>query len=164
MSKDLIDGKRILIVDDEPDVLDALEELLTMCQVVRASTFDEAKGLLESQYFDIAILDIMGVDGFNLLGIAGKKDVVTVMLTAHALNPETTVKSYKEGAAFYVPKEEMANIVTYLNDVLEAKEQGKSVWWRWLDRFGAFYDKKFGMDWRDKDKEFWESMKYYDRI
>ncbi|MBW1819335.1 MAG: response regulator, partial [Deltaproteobacteria bacterium] len=39
MAKDLIDGKRILIVDDEPDVLDALEELLTMCQVVRASTF-----------------------------------------------------------------------------------------------------------------------------
>ena len=164
MATDLIDGKRILIVDDEPDVLEALEELLSMCQVVRAGTFDEAKGFLETEYFDIAILDIMGVDGFNLLGIAGKKDVVTVMLTAHALNPETTVKSYKKGAAFYVPKEEMANIVTYLNDVLEAKEQGKSVWWRWLDRFGAFYDKKFGMDWRDKDKEFWESMKYYDRI
>jgi CheY-like chemotaxis protein len=29
----LLDGKKILIVDDEPDVLDSLEELLTMCDV-----------------------------------------------------------------------------------------------------------------------------------
>ncbi|MBC8458619.1 MAG: response regulator, partial [Deltaproteobacteria bacterium] len=58
----LLDGKKILIVDDELDVLSALEELLSMCNVARASTFDEAKDMLESQDFDIAILDIMGVD------------------------------------------------------------------------------------------------------
>lgn len=164
MAKSLINGKRILIVDDEPDILEVLEELLSMCEVVKASSFEQAKYFLETEFFDMTILDIMGVDGFALLEIAGKKDVIVVMLTAHALSPETTMKSYKEGAAHYIPKEEMARIVTYLNDVLEAKEQGKSVWWRWLERFGAFYDKKFGMDWRHKDKEFWESLKYYDRI
>lgn len=163
MAKSLIDGKRILIVDDEPDVLEALEELLSMCEVVKASSFEQAKRLLETEFFDMTILDIMGVDGFALLEIANKKEVIAVMLTAHALSPETTVKACKEGAAFYVPKEEMARIVTYLNDVLEAKEKNKNVWWRWLDRFGGFYDKKFGMDWRHKDKEFWESLKYYDR-
>ena len=42
----LLEGKKILIVDDEPDILDALEELLSMCNVVKASTFDEAKGFL----------------------------------------------------------------------------------------------------------------------
>ncbi|MBL7101167.1 MAG: response regulator, partial [Desulfobacteraceae bacterium] len=41
----LLDGKRILIVDDEADILDILEELLEMCDVVKASTFDEAKEL-----------------------------------------------------------------------------------------------------------------------
>ena len=27
----LLDGKKILVVDDEPDVLESLEELLSMC-------------------------------------------------------------------------------------------------------------------------------------
>ena len=86
------------------------------------------------------------------------------MLTAHALSPEDTVKSFKDGAASYVPKEEMGNIVIYINDLLEAKEQGKSLLWRWMERFSDFYDRKFGMGWKEQNKGFWESLKYYDRF
>ena len=153
--------KRILIVDDEPDVLETLEELLTMCDVVKATSFEKAKELLETQYFDIAILDIMGVDGYQLLDIANQRDVIAVMLTAHALSPDNVVKSYKEGAASYLPKDEMANITTFLNDILEAKEQGKNLWWRWFDRLGSFFERKFGPDWQKEDKEFWEKFMYY---
>ncbi len=155
---DLLDGKKILIVDDEPDVLDTLEELLPMCEVSKATNFDEAKELLETQYFDMAILDIMGVDGYKLLEIAKSRDMIAVMLTAHALSPENTVKSYKEGAASYIPKEEMTNITSYLNDILEAKEKGKNLWWRWFDRFANFYEKKFGEDWQEHDEEFWKNF------
>ncbi|MBU0734689.1 MAG: response regulator [Proteobacteria bacterium] len=163
MNKSLLDGKRILIVDDEPDVLSTLEDLLSVCDVVKAGNFLEAKNLLSTQYFDMAVLDIMGVDGYKLLEIAIDRKVIAVMLTAHALSPEDTLKSFKDGAASFVPKEEMANIVTYLNDLLEAKEQGQSFWWRWMERFSDFYDRKFGLDWKDQDKDFWESLKYYDR-
>ena len=52
--KSLSDGKRILIVDDEPDILETLEDLLPMCDVVKAFTFEEAKELLQTQYFHIA--------------------------------------------------------------------------------------------------------------
>ena len=48
----LLDGKKVLVVDDEPDILEVLEELLEMCDVVTASTFEKAKELLESQKFD----------------------------------------------------------------------------------------------------------------
>ena len=160
MNSDLLNHKRILIVDDEPDILETLGELLPMCDVVKASSFDEAKNILETQYFDMTILDIMGVEGYKLLEIANERDVIAVMLTAHALTPEDTVKSYKEGAASYVPKEEMNNITTYLSDILEAKEAGKNFWWRWLDRFAIYYDKKFGPDWREKDEDFWEKFNY----
>jgi len=161
MEKSLLDGKKILLVDDEPDVLETLEELLSMCNVVRASTFDEAKELLENRHFDMAILDIMGVDGYKLLEIANEKGVIAVMLTAHALSPDNIFRSYKEGAASYVPKEEMLNIETFLNDILEAKEKGKSFWWRWFERLGNTYcKKKFGPDWKEKDKEFWEKFEY----
>jgi len=142
--RNLLDGKRILVVDDEPDILETMEELLSMCELVKAASFDEAKNLLESQSFDMAILDIMGVNGFELLKLAKARDLLAVMLTAHALSPETTAKAYKEGAASYVPKEKMTDIALYLNDVLEAVEKGKNSWWRWFERFGSFYEKKFG--------------------
>lgn len=159
--KSLLDGKKILIVDDEPDVLESLEDLLPMCKLVKAYSFNEAKEQLEGQYFDMAILDIMGVDGYELLDIANRRKVIAVMLTAHALSPEDTVRSYKEGAASYIPKEEMTNIATFLNDILEAKEEGKHFWWRWYDRLGAYYERKFGPDWQDHDKEFWEKFSHY---
>ena len=65
----LLTGKRILIVDDEPDILETLKDLLSLCTVIEASSFDEAKNLLESEYFDLAVLDIMGVEGYKLLEV-----------------------------------------------------------------------------------------------
>ena len=154
--KNLTEGKQILIVDDEPDVLDTLEDLLPACQVQKATSFEKAKALLESRYFDMAILDIMGVEGYQLLEICKRIGVVAVMLTARALSVEDTVKSFKEGAAYFVPKDEIANIETFLNDILEAREKAKSPWIRWLERFTPYYNKRFGPDWQHRDKEFWD--------
>ena len=159
--KDLLEGKRILLVDDEPDVLDSLEDLLPMCETVKASSFEAARNLLETESFDMTILDIMGVKGFQLLEIANQREVAAVMLTAHALNPDTVVRSYKEGAAFYLPKEQMVNIASFLKDILEAKEQGKSTWARWYDKLGSFFEKKFGENWQKDDPEFWKKFPFY---
>jgi DNA-binding NtrC family response regulator len=159
-SESRLEGKKVLIVDDEPDILETLQELLDMCHLEKASSFNEAKALLEKKPFDMAILDIMGVDGYKLLEIANQKKVIAVMLTAHALSVEDTIKSYKEGAASYVPKDEMSHITTFLEDILEAKEKGKHFWWRWMDRLASYYDEKFESDWRDKDKNFWRSFPY----
>ena len=158
MVTNLLKDKRVLVVDDEVDVLETLEELLSMCQVVKASSFDEAKRSLENQVFDIVILDIMGVEGYRLLGIAARNKALPVMLTAHALSPEDTVKSFKEGAASFVPKDRMKDIATYLADILEAKEKGRRVWGRWLERFSSYYDKKFGPNWRRGEEEFWRNL------
>lgn len=161
MKTKLLDGKRVLIVDDEPDVLETLDQLLSMCEVKKASTFEGAKELLEKEGFDIAVLDIMGVDGYKLLELSQEKDVIAVMLTAHALSPANVVKSFKGGAASYLPKDEMSHIAEFLEEVLEAKEKGKHFWWRWLDRWGSYYEKKFGADWQEDDKEFWEKFQYW---
>lgn len=158
-NKHLIDGKKILIVDDEIDVLESVEELLPMCEVVRADNFEEAKKHLESEYFDLCILDIMGVDGYQLLNIANQNNVTAVMLTAHSLSVEDTVKSFKSGAAYYVPKEKMAEMADCLNDVLEAKKENKGFLERWLDRFVGYYDTKFGQDWQNEDKAFWKRFR-----
>lgn len=159
--EELLQGKKILLVDDEPDVLEVLEELLPMCDMAKAATFDDAKNLLEGRNFDIAILDIMGVDGYELLKIANKENVLAVILTAHALSPENLMRSFKGGAASYLPKEEMGNIQVFLNDILEAKEKGEHFWWRWFGRLDSYFEEKFGHDWKDGNKEFWEKFPIY---
>ena len=158
--KNLLSGKRILIVDDEPDVLETLEELLDSARITKVDNFKDAKKLLETKKFDIAVLDIMGVDGYELLQIATGKNITSVMLTAHAFSPEHTARSHKSGAALYVPKDKVVDIATYLEDVLEAEQEGKSTWWRWIDHFAEYYDEKFEKDWQFRDKDFWKGFPY----
>lgn len=156
----ILDGKKVLAVDDEPDVLVSLKELLPMCDVSEASSFGEAKEMLESQDFDIAILDIMGVDGYGLLDIAKRKNIPAVMLTAHAFTPDNLVRSIKEGAVSYIPKEELTNISDFLADVLRAKAKGLDPWESWQERLPpTFFEKRWGAAWQDKDKEFWETFR-----
>ena len=153
----LLDGKKILIVDDEPDVLDVLEEMLDMCTVVKAGSFEEAKKYLESENFDMAILDIMGVEGYKLLNIAKYKKITTVMLTANALTPDNLVKSIKGGADSYLPKEEMTRITTFLIDILKSQDESESPWIPWQKRLSSsYFSKKWGGDWKNRNREFWE--------
>ena len=156
----LLNGKKILVVDDEPDILGVLEDILDMCEVVKAATFEEGKAQLESQPFDIAILDIMGVDGYGLLEITNRKNISAIMLTAHAFTPDNLVKTIKEGAAAYIPKEEISHIAEYLIDVLNAKEEGKNPWGSWQERLpSSYFEKRWGAAWKDTDKDFWETFK-----
>ncbi|MBW2030114.1 MAG: response regulator [Deltaproteobacteria bacterium] len=148
----LLSGKKVLVVDDDLDVLETIEELLSMCRVTKASTFDEAKELLENRDYDIAVLDIMGVRGYELLRICNRRGTIGVMLTANAMTPENVKKSFEEGAASFLPKEEMSRICLFLEDILEAREKGKSLWWRWYDRLADYFDSKFGPDWQEKHR------------
>lgn len=157
--QDRLSGKKILIVDDEPDVLDTLEELLPMCTISRASRFEEAQNLLETRRFDLAILDIMGVKGYVLLELARLQDITAVMLTAHALSPDNVIKSHKKGAAFFIPKEQMFRLVEFLNDILDAQAKGRNTWFNWLEMLSdAYWAKRFGPDWKNKDKKAWENL------
>ena len=156
----MLKGKKILVVDDEPDILEVLEEMLDMCEIVKAKTFQEAKALLESRNFDIAVLDIMGVDGYGLLEIANRKNIPALMLTAHAFTPDNLVKSIKEGAASYIPKEEISEIATYLIDVLKAKKEGKNPWDSWQERLPtSYFERRWGAAWKDHDKDFWDTFR-----
>jgi DNA-binding response OmpR family regulator len=153
----VLQGKKILVVDDEPDVLESLIELLDMCKIDTASSFEEGKQRLETEPYDIAILDIMGVDGFELLKVANKCGTPALMLTAHGLSEENLKRSAQEGAAYYAPKEKMHEIHIYVADVLAALEKNKSTWEKFFERLAGYYDKRFhGTNWREQEKSFWK--------
>ena len=159
---DILENKRILVVDDEIDVLDTIVDLLDMCQIDTASDFESAHRFLNQNVYDIAILDIMGVRGYDLLETAHQKDLPTLMLTAHALSPESFVKSMQNGANAYVPKEKLAEIEVYVADVLEAHQNGIQRSKNWYARLKSFFDKQFGYDWLDGYKEAQEKYEWLD--
>ena len=140
-----IKGKTILAVDDEPDVLDTLGELLSICQVVKKTSYDDAVEYLNSDNPDLAILDIMGVNGFELLKLCVEKKIDAVMLTAHAFSIESLKKSLDLGARAYLPKEKMADIVSFLEDVVT--KEHKESWQRLFERLGELLNATFGSNW-----------------
>ncbi|MGD8338636.1 MAG: response regulator [Desulfobacterales bacterium] len=152
---DTIKGKQILIVDDELDILESLEEALEVCKISKASTFEAAKEMLEAKQYDAAILDIMGVRGYDLLQIAVSREIPAIMLTAHALTADDFIKSMKSGAYAYIPKDEMADITYYLADTLRARQERSAKPRGWFAKLESYFAKKFGPDWLDSVKDLW---------
>jgi len=157
-TEDLLTDRRILVVDDEPDILETVEELLDMCTLETAATFDDAKKLIENNLYDMAILDIMGVSGYDILELARKKNIPALMLTAHALTPGNLKESIQKGADSYIPKDELANLVSHVADVIKTRIEGKQGHGGWFSKLKPFFDKSFGQGWRDKDRSFWDSF------
>ena len=151
--------KLILAVDDEPDVLETIAEQLPTdvnLTLHTATSFEKARQYLVSYTYDLVILDIMGVRGFDLLKISVSRNFPTVMLTAHALTPDALKQSIELGARAYLPKEKLNSLTPFLEDVLKLSYQ--SVWKNALDHVATLFNKKFGSDWRVSEKEFWDEF------
>ena len=153
------DAKKILIVDDEIDILESLEDLLDDTFLVdTAASFEEAVACLKNNTYDAAVLDIMGVSGYDLLEATHTLGIPTLMLTAHALSPDNLKKSIELGADAYIPKDKMVDISLYVEDVLNSRQDRKKNNFKWYVKFMPLFDKFFGEGWKDPEKEFWNAF------
>jgi DNA-binding NtrC family response regulator len=161
MAASILNGKKILAVDDEPDVLRVIEgEIMDACPdcvFETAETFETAAKLLEKGAYDIVILDIMGVRGFDLLDIAVKKNLKVAMLTAHAISLEALKRSYEMKARAYLPKDMLGEIVPFLEDVLQYDY--KTGWEKLFKKLPRFFTDNFETDWEKKTGVPWRVFK-----
>jgi len=161
MERSILDEKRILAVDDEPDVLTVLEEEIMAaapkCKYDKAATYEAAADKLKSNHYDIVILDIMGVRGFDLLELAVKRNFRVAMLTAHSLNPESLKRAFEMKARAYLPKEKLGEVVPFLEDVL--KYEFLPGWKRLLEKLKDFFDIRFESDWEKKTGLLWSEWR-----
>ncbi len=104
-------GKKILIADDEPDILEILEYNLTVegFTVIKAKDGDEALHLAKQQQPDLIILDVMmprktGMEVCQILRSQAEfANTLIIILTA--LNDEAShLKGFEMGADDYVSK------------------------------------------------------------
>jgi len=158
-----LNDKLVLAVDDEPDVLEVVGELLDMCRIHKATDYQTAVKLLGAHSYDAVILDIMGVNGFELLKDSVSRGFPTLMLTAHALTPEALKKAIKLGAVSFLPKERIVDLRPILEDLIT---YGAAPSWRkTFDSAGEIFSQHFGPDWKTRDKffrEFIEELKNQD--
>ena len=166
MVESILNGKRILAVDDEPDILAVLEaEVLDAapnCIFEKATTYEEATKKLESQTYDVVILDIMGVRGFDLLDLAVRKKNHVAMLTAHAFTPEALKRSFEMKARAYLPKEKLGEIVPFLEDVLNYEYLPG--WDRLMKKLEGYFKARWGEYWKKAEVKFWEDFDNKTRI
>ena len=142
--KSYFEGKKILAVDDEKDILDIICEELHMANVDTALSYQTASEKIKNNQYDLAILDIMGVDGLKLLDDAVEKKIPSVMLTAHAMDYESLMHSVQKGSISFLPKEKLGDFVRLLDMLLTAHDSGKSTWEILFGELGTYFDKKFG--------------------
>ena len=158
MKSSILEEKRILAVDDEPDVLEVLEDEVMMscpgCSFDKANSYEEAVTKLTRGMYDLVILDIMGVRGFDLLAMAVSRNLKVAMLTAHALSPETLKRAFEMKAMAYLPKEKLGEIVPFLEDVLHYEYLPG--WKRLYARLKGFFDVKFESEWEKKSGLPWQ--------
>lgn len=156
----ILKDKVVLVVDDEPDVLDTVADVLESCLVTKARDFDTARQYLMSFTYDIVILDIMGVNGFELLKMSVRRGFPTIMLTAYALTPEALEKSIRLGAVSFLPKEKMSELDEFITDVVLGGQQ--PAWEKLFSKLEHLFNRRFGPNWRERNaffKEFEASLK-----
>ena len=140
--KDILKDRKILVVDDMPDMLDTVEDLLDMCVVHKAKDHETALKLIEMNKYDIVVLDIIGVDGFSILKKTVKMGIPSVMLTSNDLTKEALKKAAKLGASVFLPKEKVADLEIFLSDVI--KNNGKPIWEKLFERMSKYFEKELG--------------------
>jgi DNA-binding response OmpR family regulator len=156
--KSYLAGKHILAVDDESDILESIVDILEHSHVDCAGDYQSASEKLNENTYDLVILDIMGVNGLKLLEESVARNFPTVMLTAHAIDPDTLLKCIRKGAISYLPKETLPELDELLTAIFRAHEQGEPPWKLLFERLGHYFDERFGPNWKEKEKSFWSEF------
>ena len=110
---------RILVVDDEPSVTDALQMILVDLghRVDSAKTVGEATELLKGSPYDLVFTDLRLPDasGIDLLEQIKRDtpDAQVILMTAHG-SLDITIEAIKRGAFYYIEKPFTPNQVTML--------------------------------------------------
>ena len=104
-----MNDKRILVVDDETDLLEMVKSIFTRAgftQVLTASSGEAALKMCEEQEPDMMILDVMmpGMDGFAALKELRKTSKIPVLMLTARGEAEDKFVGFENGADDYLLK------------------------------------------------------------
>jgi response regulator RpfG family c-di-GMP phosphodiesterase len=108
----MVEKVNILLVDDRPENLFAMESLLASPElnIVKAASGNEALGLMLEYDFALVLLDVQmpGMDGFETAGLMQgtekTRHVPIIFVTAISTEQQHVFKGYESGAVDYLFK------------------------------------------------------------
>ena len=136
-------NEKILIIDREPDIVDAVDTILTQegFHINSATGYEEAIGVLKFEPFDLVIMDIRmpGMDGLEFMRQIKKldDDIEVIVLTGSA-SIENAVKALRHDGAFDFLTKPLENVDQLINSVKKALQKHR------LQKKSAFQDAKTG--------------------
>ena len=127
--------QRILILDDEHDILDIYQEILARLpsqpEIHTSDNGARAIALLESEDFNLLLADLRmpQMDGFQVLAIVRRKfPALRVVVMTGAEDEQFRARAYAMGIDLYIEKpktgKEIINFVDCIESLLEREEQG----------------------------------------
>jgi two-component system, probable response regulator PhcQ len=96
---------KVLIVDDEPEVIDVMKHFLLLehYEVLSANSAEEALGILAGAEIDIVISDewMSGMPGTKFLGVVRREypETIRMLLTGHA-DLDTAIRAINDGEIY----------------------------------------------------------------
>lgn len=105
----MIEGSKVLLVDDNVEIIDLLTDFLTLngCMIYKASTGKEALDVLGRKDLEIVILDVKlpDVNGIALIDtIKIKNPTIGVIMITGYHDPNLIVEAMKKGASDFLIK------------------------------------------------------------
>jgi CheY-like chemotaxis protein len=127
--------QRILILDDEHDILEIYQEILARLpsqpEIHTADNGARAIALLESEPFNLLLVDLRmpTMDGFQVLAIVRRKfPALRLVVMTAAEDEQFRARSYAMGIDLFMEKpktgKEIINFVDCIESLLEREEQG----------------------------------------
>jgi len=125
MEASTLNSKRILAVDDDPDLLDVLEEEILAAhpdlKVEKAVTFSQAIEKMIWVNYDAVILDITSSYGFKLLQLAQSRHLHVGLLTTYPVLPGHPRLSTQMAARAFLSKDRLGDVVSFLDKIIDGK-------------------------------------------
>jgi DNA-binding response OmpR family regulator len=128
----MFDGKHILVVDDDPEIRDAVGEYLTLRQfkVSSAGNGDEMERVMQAEPPDLVLLDVglPGMDGIQLARQIKETYACGIIMVTGYGDPEDRVLGLETGADDYVVKPfNFRELLARINSVLRRLHPTESV-------------------------------------
>lgn len=105
----MLENKRVLVVDDNPDIIGALTDFLELngCKIFAATSGREAIDIVKQTDIEVALLDVRlpDINGVSLLDILKKEDptIAVIMMTGYSTHKDI-IDAMKKGASDFLLK------------------------------------------------------------
>jgi DNA-binding NtrC family response regulator len=126
MEGQILEGKRILVVENEREILNMVSEALAASEVVAVGNVEDARPLIARESFDLAILDTVHSNGCALLEDCHANKLPTAMLTPREVEVGRVNEAMKRGVMSFFPKDDLDRLPETVSDLLAHLGKGTS--------------------------------------